>query len=148
MYFHSQLQWERISGIGTARNRREFCHSATATELSHDLITCFASPEALAPEQGGALLRLLRWLTSLQILKSFVCPSGGGFTPQPRVSRQGASFQHAYISPKYPHLPDLECLVIVYYKCSTGSTTWPCLFDAPFCLLLAPTLPLRGSSLV
>ena len=30
----------------------------------------------------------------------------------------------AYISPKYPYLPDLECIVIVYYKCSTGSTTW------------------------
>ena len=44
-------------------------------------------------------------------------------SPQPRVPRQGASFQNAYISPKCPYFPDLGCIVIVYYKCSTGSTT-------------------------
>ena len=31
----------------------------------------------------------------------------GGTRARPWVSRRGASFQHAYFSPKYPYLPDL-----------------------------------------
>ena len=31
----------------------------------------------------------------------------GGARARPWISRQGASFQHAYFSPKYPYLPDL-----------------------------------------
>ena len=51
---------------------------------------------------------LLLCLSRSISLKFFFCTlREGGTRARPWVSRRGASFQHAYFSPKYPYLPDL-----------------------------------------